>query len=429
MVFLVNLPNGSTYPAQSQLNYRPNYWLFHGGDTIYLNMKNQAVYVCAARRSAIGAFNGSLSKITAPQIAASVITSLAAKKIVSQVDEVLLGNVLSAGIGQNPARIAATYAGLTHEIPATTINQVCASGLRSIALAHDLLQLGKRQLIVAGGMENMSQAPFLLSEYRCGRKLGHRKLIDSLLHDGLWCALTDQHMGVTAENLVKKYKITRAKMDAFAHESHQKAVKATRTGKFNEEIVPIQIQNRNGTVVFAKDEQPRTNSSVMKLAELKPAFLETGQVTAGNSSTINDGAAAVLIAGETTAKKLRLKPMARVVDYAVVALDPNFMGLGAALAAQKCLQQMKMKTSDINLWEINEAFAAQALTVIDKLQLDPEKVNVNGGAIALGHPIGASGARIVTTLLHEMQKQKVRFGVASLCVGGGQGIAMLFERV
>ena len=425
----MNLSYGSIYPAQSQLNYRPIYWLFPGGGTICLKMKNQSIYVCAARRSAIGVFNGSLSAITAPEIAATVITSLAAKKILNEVDEVLLGNVLSAGIGQNPARIAATYAGLAHEIPATTINQVCASGLRSIALAHDLLQLGKRQLVVAGGMENMSQAPYLLTENRSGRKLGHRKLIDSLVHDGLWCALTDQHMGATAENLVKKYKITRKQMDTFAHKSHQKAVKATRTGKFNEEIVPMQIKNRKDTVSFALDEQPRIDSNVLRLAGLKPVFLETGQVTAGNSSTINDGAAAVLIARELATKKLRLKPMARVVDYAVVALDPNFMGLGAALAAQKCLQQMKMKTSDIDLWEINEAFAAQALTVINKLHLDPEKVNVNGGAIALGHPIGASGARIVTTLLHEMQKQKVRFGVASLCVGGGQGIAMLFERV
>lgn len=387
----------------------------------------KATYIVAAKRSAIGKFDGSLATTTAPDITAQVINSIE-NKVVHNIEEVILGNVLSAGIGQNPARMTAISAGLDQKIPATTINQVCGSGLRSVAMAHDLIQLGRRDMVLTGGMENMSLAPYILNNHRFGKKFGNDQLVDTLLSEGIWCSLTDQHMGCTAENIAHKYKISRHRQDEYSVNSQNKALTALNSGAFKQEIVPIKIENRGETIAFETDEQPRSNTTLEVLSKLKPAFDKDGSVTAGNASTLNDGAAVLALASEKMVKKQALKPLARIVAYQTVGLDPEIMGMGAYEAAQACLTQNKLKPKDIDLWEINEAFAAQALAVIDKLKIDSEKVNVNGGAIALGHPIGASGARILVSLVHQLKHQKAKRGLATLCIGGGQGIAMIVER-
>lgn len=381
------------------------------------------VYILDALRTPIGKFGGSLARTPATDLAADVIKALLIRHstIRRHIDEVILGNVLSAGLGQNPARLAAYRSGLAYSIPSLTINKLCGSSLKSVIMAHQSIQTGDAQVIIAGGMENMSRAPYILETHRFGNKFGHGTVKDTLLFDGLHCSLIDEHMGVTAENIAKKYGITRNAQDAYALTSHQKAIRALEAGLFIKEIVPI------GS--FITDEQPKKDTSMAALAKLSPVFKKNGTVTPGNACPINDGAAALLIAGERFVKKHKLKPLARIRGYASVGLNPRYMGLGAYYAAKACLTRTKLAVKDIDLWEINEAFASQTLAVLKLLNVQDNQVNINGGAIALGHPIGASGARILTTLLYGLIRRNARLGMASLCIGGGQGIAMLIERV
>lgn len=383
-------------------------------------------------RTAIGTFGGALSNIPATELGTIVIREVLSRCSLQpeQVDEVLLGNVLQAGLGQNPARQAAIRAGIPQSVPATTINKVCGSGLKAVTSAAQAIQCGDAEIIVAGGIENMSQAPFLLKKARYGYRMGHDNLYDSMILDGLWCAFNDVHMGITAENIAARYGITREQQDEFACLSQQKAEKAMKEGRFKDEIVPVLIPQRKGEpVIFDQDEHPRWGTTIDKLAPLKPAFKKDGTVTAGNASGINDGAAAVVVASAKKAEELGIKPLARIVSYASAGVDPAYMGLGPIPATRKALQRAGLTIDDLDLIEANEAFAAQSLAVIKELGFDPQKVNVNGGAIALGHPIGASGARILVTLLHEMQKRAVKYGLATLCIGGGQGIAVVVERI
>lgn len=360
----------------------------------------------------------------ASQVLKNMLTSV--EKVKHKIDEVIMGNVLAAGLGQNPARLMAVKAGLKDKVPAMTVNKVCGSGLKAVILAAQAIQLGEADLVIAGGMENMSRAPYLLDNYRFGAKLGHQTLKDSMISDGLWCNLIDEHMGITAENVARKFRISRKEQDKFAMKSHQKAIRAIDQQKFKEEIVPMTLADGSQ---WATDEQPRRDTSLKKLAELRTVFKPDGTVTAGNASSINDGASMVLVASDAAVKRYKLKPLAVIKDYAAVGLDPAYMGLGSCYAAKKCLKRAGLKIKDINLWEINEAFASQSLAVIKLLGVNHRKVNVNGGAIALGHPIGASGARILTTLVYELKRRKLMYGVASLCIGGGQGVAMVIENV
>lgn len=391
----------------------------------------QDVVIVAATRTAIGSFQGSLAGVPAVELGAAVIKRLLEQSGLdgSEVDEVILGHVLTAGAGQNTARQAAIKAGLPNAVPAMTLNKVCGSGLKALHLGAQAIRCGDADVIIAGGMENMSQAPYVMPAARTGQRMGHGKLIDSMIQDGLWDAFNDYHMGITAENLVDKYGISREEQDAFAAASQQKAVAAIEAGRFADEITPILIPSRKGEPVsFASDEQPRAGTTAESLGKLKPAFKKDGSVTAGNASSLNDGAAAVLLMSADKAKALGLPVLARIAAYANAGVDPAIMGIGPVSATRRCLDKAGWQLADLDLIEANEAFAAQALSVGKELGWDAAKVNVNGGAIALGHPIGASGCRVLVTLLHEMIKRDVQKGLATLCIGGGQGVALAIER-
>ena len=391
----------------------------------------QEVVIVAATRTAIGSFQGSLATVPAAELGAAVIRQLLAKTGLNgnQVDEVILGQVLTAGCGQNPARQAAILAGLPHTVPALTLNKLCGSGLKALHLATQAIRCGDAEVVIAGGMENMSLAPYVLPAARTGLRMGHAKMVDSLLHDGLMDAFNDYHMGITAENLADKYQLTREQQDAFAAASQQKACAAIEAGRFADEITPILIPQRKGDpLAFEVDEQPRAGITADALAKLKPAFKKDGSVTAGNASTINDGAAAVVLMSATKAKALGLPVLARIAGYANAGVDPAIMGIGPVAATRSCLAKAGWSLDQLDLIEANEAFAAQSLAVGKELQWDMDKVNVNGGAIALGHPIGASGCRVLVSLLHEMIKRDAKKGLATLCIGGGMGVALAIER-
>ncbi|MEG0259591.1 MAG: acetyl-CoA C-acetyltransferase [Lysinibacillus sp.] len=393
-------------------------------------MTNEVVIVSAVR-TAIGSFQGTLKDISAVQLGGIVIKEALARIGVSgeQVDEVIMGNVLSAGLGQNPARQASIAGGLPHSVPALTINKVCGSGLKTVHLAAQVILAGDAEIIVAGGFENMSQAPYVLKNAREGFRMGDQKVVDTMIHDGLWCAFNDYHMGVTAENLCNAYHISREEQDAFAARSQQRAEAAIAAGKFDGEIVPVEIPQRKGEpIIFAEDEFPRAGVTVEALGKLRPAFKKDGSVTAANASGINDGAAAIIVMSKEKALALGLTPMARIVANASSGVDPSIMGTGPVTAVRKALAKADIALEDIDLIEANEAFAAQSIAVDRELGFNHDKLNVNGGAIALGHPIGASGARILVTLLHEMEKRDAKTGLATLCIGGGQGVATIVQR-
>ncbi|MCY0888697.1 MAG: acetyl-CoA C-acetyltransferase [Alicyclobacillaceae bacterium] len=391
-----------------------------------------SVVLAGAVRTPIGNFMGALSSISAPDLGALVIREALRRAGApdASVEEVLMGNVLQAGLGQNPARQASIRAGLSDSIPAMTINKVCGSGLQAVMLASQAIRAEDAELLVAGGMESMSNAPYLLPQARTGYRMGDGVVVDSMIRDGLWCAFCDVHMGITAENVAERYSLSREEQDAFAAESQSRAAAAIQSGRFRDEIVPVPVKQRKGPeVLFDTDEFPRAGTTVETLARLRPAFKPDGTVTAGNASGINDGAAAMVVASEAAATRHGLKPLARVLGYASVGVSPEVMGLGPIEATQKALARAGVTLADIDLIEANEAFAAQSLAVGKSLGWDYAKVNVNGGAVALGHPIGASGARILVTLLHELQKRQGRLGLATLCIGGGQGVAMVVERL
>lgn len=391
----------------------------------------QDVVIVAATRTAVGSFQGALANIPAVELGAAVIRQLIQQTGIdaAEVDEVILGQVLTAGAGQNPARQAAMNAGLPHAVPAMTLNKVCGSSLKALHLAAQAIRCGDAEVVVAGGMENMSLAAYVMPAARTGLRMGHGKLIDSMIQDGLWDAFNDYHMGITAENLVEKYGITREAQDAFAASSQQKAIAAIEGGRLRDEITPIEIPQRKGEpLVFDTDEQPRAGTTAESLAKLKPAFKKHGSVTAGNASSLNDGAAAVLLMSAEKAEALGLPVMARIASYANAGVDPAIMGIGPVSATRRCLEKAGWTLEGLDLIEANEAFAAQALSVGQELGWDAQKVNVNGGAIAIGHPIGASGCRILVTLLHEMIRRDAHRGLATLCIGGGQGVALAIER-
>jgi acetyl-CoA C-acetyltransferase len=388
------------------------------------------VVIAAALRTAVGKFNGSIAKVPASDLGAQVIKALLASTGVKpeQISEVILGQVLTAGVGQNPARQAQIRSGIPDTVPAMTIGKVCGSGLKATHLAAQAIKCGDADIVIAGGQENMSAAPHILQGSRDGFRMGDAKLVDSMIIDGLWDVYNNYHMGTTAENVAKKYQISRREQDTFAAASQQKAEAAQKTGKFKDEITPIEIVSRKGTAVFDADEFIRYGATAESLGELKPAFSKDGTVTAGNASGINDGAAAVMMMSARKASELGLKPLARIKAYASAGVDPKFMGMGPVPASQLCLKKAGWTHQELDLMEINEAFAAQAIGVNCHMGWDTSKINVNGGAIAIGHPIGASGCRILVTLLHEMIRRDAKKGLASLCIGGGMGVALAVER-
>ncbi|MEG1064598.1 acetyl-CoA C-acetyltransferase [Comamonas sp.] len=388
------------------------------------------IVIVSAVRTAVGKFGGSLAKIPATQLGATVITEALARANVGkdQVGEVIMGQVLTAGVGQNPARQAMMAAGISKETPALTINAVCGSGLKAVMLAAQAVATGDSEIVVAGGQENMSLSPHAVPGSRDGQRMGDWKMVDTMIVDGLWDVYNQYHMGITAENVAKEKNVSREQQDALALASQQKAVAAQDAGKFKSEIVPVVIPQRKGDpVVFDADEYINRKTNADVLATLRPAFDKAGSVTAGNASGLNDGAAAVVVMTAAKAKALGLKPLAKIVSYATSGLAPEVMGLGPIYAARKALDRAGWKAGDVDLFELNEAFAAQACAVNNELGLDKSKVNVNGGAIAIGHPIGASGCRILVTLLHEMQRSGAKKGLAGLCIGGGMGVAMAVE--
>ncbi|MFO8153157.1 acetyl-CoA C-acetyltransferase [Thioalkalivibrio sp.] len=393
---------------------------------------SEDIVIVGAARTAVGSLMGSLGDIPASKLGATVIRSLLQRSGVrpEQVSEVILGQVLTGGAGMNPARQAALDAGIPDSVPAMTINKVCGSGLKAVHLAWQSVRCGDAEIVVAGGQESMSQAPHALPRSRFGTKMGAWTMRDTMIHDGLWCAITDMHMGNTAENIAKKYSISREEQDAFAAQSQQRAEAAIRDGVFKEEIVPVEIPQRKGEPrIFDTDEFPRAGASAEGLAKLRPAFDKEGTVTAGNASGINDGAAATLVMTASKARELGLKPMARIVAFSSAGVDPAIMGTGPIPATRACLEKAGWSHDDLDLIESNEAFAAQAISVNKEIGWDPSKVNVSGGAIAIGHPIGASGARLLVTLLHGMRRLNAKRGLATLCIGGGQGVAMALDLV
>ncbi len=393
---------------------------------------NHEIVIVAATRTALGSFGGSLSSVPAHKLGAEVIASLLQKTGVNkdQIDEVILGQVLTAGSGQNPARQAAIAAGLPNITPAMTINKVCGSGLKAVQLAYQAVACGDAEIVIAGGQENMSLSGHVLPKSREGKKMGAWEMVDTMVVDGLWCVFNDYHMGVTAENIATKFGYSREAQDEFALQSQHKTESAQKSDLFKDEITPISIPQRRGDdIVFDADEYPRHGATEDSLSKLRPAFKKDGTVTAGNASGINDGAAAVMVMSSSKAKQLGLKPMVKIASYASAGVDPAIMGTGPIPASTKCLEKAGWKASELDRIEANEAFAAQAMSVNDSLNLDKSKVNVTGGAIALGHPIGASGARILVTLLHGMERDKADKGLATLCIGGGMGVAMAVERV
>ncbi len=390
------------------------------------------VVIVSAVRTAIGNFGGALADISAVELGRIAAEDVIKKAGISnkEIEEVIVGNVLSAGLGQNVARQVAISAGLPETVSAMTINKVCGSGLRAISLAAQIIKAGDADVILAGGTESMSNSPYLLPKARTGYKMGNGTLVDSMINDGLWDIFNNYHMGITAENVAEKFNISREEQDNFAAESQKKAEKAITSGKFKDEIVPVLIPKRKGEpIVFDTDEFPRPGTTAEKLAKLRPAFKKEGTVTAGNASGINDGAAMLIVMSSEKAKKMGLKPMAKIVAYSSAGVSPDIMGFGPVPASNKVFEKSGLSINDIELVEANEAFAAQALAVAKNLKLNPEKTNVNGGAIALGHPIGASGARITTSLLYEMQKRNAKYGLSTLCIGGGMGTSLIVERI
>ncbi|MBW9461304.1 acetyl-CoA C-acetyltransferase [Kluyvera sp. EC_51] len=388
------------------------------------------VVIVGAVRTPIGCFQGALARHSAVELGSLVINALVERSGISAatIDEVIIGQVLTAGTGQNPARQSAIKGGLPNTVSAITINDVCGSGLKALHLATQAIQCGEADVVIAGGQENMSRAPHVLTDSRTGAQLGNSQLIDSLVHDGLWDAFNDYHMGVTAENLAREYGISREQQDAWALSSQHKARRAIDSGRFRDEIVPVVNLQPGGSHIVDTDEQPQTDASAEALARLVPSFDQSGSVTAGNASSINDGAAAVLMMSESKALELGLPILARIRAFASVGVDPALMGIAPVYATRRCLERAGWQLSDVDLIEANEAFAAQAISVGRMLEWNEQKVNVNGGAIALGHPIGASGCRILVSLVHEMVKRDARKGLATLCIGGGQGVALAVER-
>lgn len=390
------------------------------------------VVIVSAVRTPVGSFNGSLAPFGAVELGAFAIAEAIRRADIQpdSISEVMMGNVLQAGLGQNPARQAAIKAGLAYEIPSYTVNKVCGSGLKAVNHAAQSIMLGDADVVVAGGMESMTNAPYTLdSKARWGHRMGNGKLTDVMIQDGLWCAMNDYHMGITAENVAERFQISRESQDMAAFESQEKAINAIKSGAFKNEIMPITIKSKKGDTVFDTDEFPRAGTTFEKLSLLKPAFKKDGTVTAGNASGINDGGAALVIMSADKARELGVKPLARIVSYGSGGVDPKIMGMGPVPATRQALKKAGLSISDIGLIEANEAFAAQFLAVGKELGLSKEIVNVNGGAIALGHPIGASGARILVTLIHAMQARQAKYGLATLCIGGGQGVATIIENL
>ena len=391
-----------------------------------------AAYIVKGKRSATGKFNGSLASLSSVELGSIVIKDLVEISSIdaNDVDEVIMGNVIQAGVGQNPARQAAVNAGLSHLVPAFTVNKVCASGLKSVALAAQAVACGAANVIVAGGMEHMTSAPYLLKHARWGQRLGHSEMVDSMVCDALWDSFYDCHMGVTAENVATKYSISREEQDEYAATSQQKAEKAIREGKFKDEIIPVTIKQRKGEdIIFDTDEHPRAGTTAESLSKLEPAFKKDGTVTAGSASGINDGAGAVVVVSESKMREMRPDWAFEIITSHSVGLDPAYMGLGPIGASRGALDKAKCTVNNLDLIEVNEAFAATSIQVNREMEWNLHKVNVLGGAIALGHPVGASGTRILITLLHEMVRKGVSLGLASLCVGGGEGMAMIVKRV
>ena len=388
------------------------------------------IVIVAAARTAVGKFGGAFNTTPAPELGAAVVKGLLEQTKVdgSNISEVIMGQVLTAGSGQNPARQTVIKAGLPEAVPGLTINKVCGSGLKAVMLGAQSIQCGDAEIVIAGGQENMSMSPHVLSGSRDGFRMGDAKLKDTMITDGLWDAYNNFHMGTTAENLAKKYDISREEQDEFACASQNKAEEAQKNGKFKDEIVPFTIKTRKGDITVDTDEYPRHGATVESLAGLRPAFDKEGSVTAGNASGINDGAAAVMLMTKSKAQSLGLTPMATIKSYASSGVDPSIMGIGPVPASQACLKKAGWDASELDLMEINEAFAAQAIAVNREMKWDTSKINVNGGAIAIGHPIGASGARVLVTLLHEMVKRDAKKGLTSLCIGGGMGVALAVER-
>jgi acetyl-CoA C-acetyltransferase len=390
----------------------------------------EEIVIVGAARTPIGKFGGSLARTPASELGALIIRKVLERAGVApeQVSEVIMGQVLTAGVGQNPARQAAIKAGIPYMVPAMTINKVCGSGLQAAMLGAQAIAHGDSDIVVAGGQESMSLSPHVLNGSRDGFRMGDAKMVDTMIVDGLWDVFNQYHMGVTAENVAKEYVVTREEQDEFAVASQNKTEAAQKAGKFRDEIVPVEIPSRKGPVVFADDEYPRHGATLDAMKSLRPAFDKNGTVTAGNASGINDGAAAVVLCTLKKSKELGLKPIARIKAFASAGVDPKYMGMGPVPASKRALSRAGWEPKDLDLLEINEAFAAQAIAVNRQMGWDTKKVNVNGGAIALGHPIGASGARVLVTLLHEMQKRDARRGLASLCIGGGMGVALAVER-
>ena len=391
------------------------------------------VVIISAVRTAIGKFQGSLADLSATQLGAIVVREAVKRAGIdaAQVDECIMGNVLPAGLGQNPARQAALHGGLANTVGAMTINKVCGSGLKAVALAAQAIQTGNSTLVVAGGMESMSNAPYLLPQARKGYRLGNGQIIDSMVHDGLWDIYNDYHMGITGENVAEKYGITREQQDEFAVNSHRKAISAIKECRFKSQVVPVEVPARkkgDAPILFDKDESPREDTTIDTLRKLKPVFKKDGTVTAGNAPGTNDGAAALVVTSAGKAKELGAQPLARIVAQATSGVDPKWVMMAPVDGVRKLWQKTGWKANDVDLYELNEAFSVQALGVTRELGLDLERVNVNGGAVALGHPIGASGARILVTLLYEMQRRDVHRGIAALCLGGGNSVAMAVER-
>src|SRR6266478_640289 len=391
------------------------------------------IVIISACRTPVGKFQGSLADLSATRLGAIVVREATkrAKLDPKQIDECIMGNVISAGLGQNPARQAALFGGLSPEVSAMTVNKVCGSGLEAVALAAQAIQTGNSSLVVAGGMESMSNAPYLLPQARKGYRLGNAQIIDSMVHDGLWDIYNDYHMGITGENVAEKYGITREEQDQFALNSHRKAVAAIKECRFKSQIVPVELPAKKkgeSPVIFDKDESPREDTTIEILRSLKPAFKKDGTVTAGNAPGVNDGAAAVVVTSAARAKELGAKPMVHVVAQATSGIDPKWVMMAPVSAVRKLWEKTRWKNDDVDLYELNEAFSVQALGVMRELGLNPEKVNVNGGAVAIGHPIGASGARVLVTLIYEMIRRDVHRGIAALCLGGGNAVAMAVER-
>jgi len=388
------------------------------------------VVIVSAVRTAIGSYGKTLKDVPAVELGAIVIKEAVKRAGIKGewINEVIFGNVLQAGLGQNPARQAAVKAGLPVEVPALTINKVCGSGLRTVSLAAQIIKSGDADIIVAGGMENMSRAPFLVDNARWGYKMGNGQLVDEMIKDGLWDAFNEYHMGVTAENVAEKWGVTREEQDKFSLESQHRAEKAIKNGEFKDEIVPVVIKTKKGEIIFDEDEFPRFGNTIEALGKLKPIFKTNGTVTAGNASGLNDGAAALVIMSADKAKELGIKPLAKISSYGSAGLDPSIMGYGAFYATKIALEKINLKAEELDLIEANEAYASQSLAIAKDLNFDMKRVNVNGGSIALGHPIGASGARILVTLLYAMQKRDSKKGLATLCIGGGQGTALVVER-